>query len=153
MPSLTWVTPGELDQIRHLETQAAESGVGLAACEAAYKLKALAETSPEAAAEAGLAFGLDPPSEDTDGVEHSQFARRWADRDFHLYLIVDGAHPPGENADGYLSLYIDDDLMLSMNMYRAAADGYQKVHVDQVTTFAPGDWPAQLWPFVETLNG
>jgi len=40
-----------------------------------------------------------------------------------------------------------------MNTYRAAADGYQKVRVDQVTTFAPGDWPAQLWAFVETLNG
>lgn len=153
MPSPTWITREELEQIRRLERPAAESGVGLAACEAAYQLKALAESSPEAAAEAGLAFQLDPPSEDTDGMEHSRFAWRWADREFGLDLIVDGAHAPGENADGFLSLYIGRDLVLSMNMYRTAADGYQKVHVDQVTTFAPGDWPAQLWAFVESLGG
>ncbi|WP_429225943.1 hypothetical protein [Inquilinus ginsengisoli] len=127
--------------------------MGLAACEAAYKLKALAETSPEAAAEAGLTFELEPASEDTDGMEHSRFAWWWADRTFGLYLIVDGVHPPGENAEGYLSLYIDKDFVLSMNLYRAAADGYQQIHVDQVTALAPGDWPAQLWAFVESLSG
>lgn len=152
MRSQAWVTSEALDEIQRLEKVIAENGVGLAACAAARKLRLLAETSPEVATAAGVAFELEPASEDTEGVEYSRLAWWWADRAFGLTLTADGNHPPDEDAPGYLSLYVDKELVLSLDVHRAAADGYQQIHVDQVTMFEPGDWPAQLWAFVESLS-
>lgn len=151
MPSLAWYTSEELEQLRRLQKPFTESGAGPAACEAAYKLKALAEISPEAAADAGLAFALDPAGEETDGVEHSRFAWRWGGRVFGLSVVADRVHAPGDNAEGSLSLYIDKDLKLRMDVFWSAADDYQQPQPHQATTFVSGDWTAQLWGFVETL--
>lgn len=146
-----WDTPEAIERYRRLEKPVADSGAGVAACEAACRLAALAEDAPDAAVPAGLELQLEPPLEGEE-VAHSRFGWRWGDRVFWLYLSLDTCHPPDEDAYGRLSLFVAGEPVLAMDVARPAADGHKSLRVDRATAFEPGEWIGQLWSFVEALS-
>jgi len=144
-------TADGLEHLRRLEEQVAESRVNLAACEAANKLTILAERSPDVATKAGLGFEFEPRSVETDGASHSRFAWWWDYRAFGLTLSWD-PQVSDEYVLGGLSVYVDRELVLTIDVRQTADDGFRQIHSDAVTAFTPGDWTGCMWELVEELN-
>jgi hypothetical protein len=41
---------------------------------------------------------------------------------------------------GGLSVYVDQELVLAIDVRQTSDDGFQQIHCDTVTAFKPGDW-------------
>lgn len=140
-----------LERLRHLEEQVADSRVDLAACDAAVKLTILAETSPDVATKVGLGFEFEPRSVETDGASHSSFTWWWDCRAFGLALDWD-PQVSREQVLGGLSVYVDQELVLAIDVHQTADDGFRQIHAGAVTAFTPGDWMGRVWELIEEIN-